>query len=84
MNVYYTILYHAGAEWPFITALYFINSSEYFCGETIIFKKHVLTGNNNFVVASLNKLTKTKDSALTAKDEKHVVRKMVTNIMVHD
>lgn len=31
-------------EWPFLAALYKLESSEYFCGSTVITNKHVLTG----------------------------------------
>lgn len=32
------------AEWPFIAALYYSGTSQYFCGGTIITQRHVLTG----------------------------------------
>lgn len=35
-------------EWPFLTALFNVNGSEFFCGGSLISEKHVLTGNQIF------------------------------------
>lgn len=31
-------------KWPFLAALYYVEDSKFFCGSTLISRKHVLTG----------------------------------------
>lgn len=45
-------------EWPYLTALYYVEEMEFFCGGTLISMKHVLTGTNEFPFV-INLLTKT-------------------------
>lgn len=39
------------SEWPFIAALYEARPTKYICGGTLISNKHVLTGDDELVVA---------------------------------
>lgn len=48
----------ARGSWPFVAVLYQVSPSQYLCGATLISKKHVLTGKDDFLVSMANVCSK--------------------------